>query len=66
MAVGTQQPQIFQAIVAPVSVDVVDFQRDRAFQPFRQSTRQAAVFKNPFSDEPFTQVIGADVGRIFD
>jgi hypothetical protein len=36
VAVGAEQAQVVQAVVVPIAVDVVYFERDRLLQPLGQ------------------------------
>jgi hypothetical protein len=47
MAVRAQQLEIGQAIVIPISIDVMERHAQRLFPPFRQSAPPAAIGLQP-------------------
>ena len=65
MAVGTEQAQIVEAVVVPVAVDVVYFERDGLREPFGEVAACTLCLKNPLPNKAIAQMKRTYIGRVF-
>src|SRR5262249_43029776 len=65
VTVRAEEAQIFEAVIAPVAVDVIEFERNRLVEPFGQAAADALMGEITFFDEANFQAICTAVGRIF-
>jgi hypothetical protein len=59
VTVGTEQPQVLQAVVGAVTVDVVELERDRPTLPVVQAALLATVSLQTGEQQPALDVLPA-------
>jgi len=57
VAVGAQQEQVLETIVTAVTVDMMEFERERPSTPFAQTALLAPVLLQSRSEQPELDVV---------